>query len=228
MGLRPKTVQRWSQYLSHQLQGKNEGQRAWFYPYDETQLPWIYWRIWSKMGPKIMLLTLRGLGKKKKKKPSPRFSLSLWFRQIDGSELGKECCFCPGCGFGSDEGTQSAVGYRGCLGHVRSDTLVAAPPACACVFNDRSLRKCEYFSGRFCFVTWPSFLGPFPSFEAIVFLTWQMYSGKLTANYLKEQGEWKPTQGWNTEQLIQSKKMLFENEKEIHIHLRESFLPEWN
>lgn len=108
-----------------------------------------------------MLLKLRGLKMKD-------FPLGLRVSQIGDGEMGTECCFCPGHGFG----TQSPTGSRGWPGKACSDASALSGPAHAVLMTDHSGNVNISLGGlRFCFATWPSFLGPFPSFEAIVFLT---------------------------------------------------------
>lgn len=85
------------------------------------------------------------------------FPFGLWLSRIDGSEPGEGCCFCPGYRFGSDQGTQNTGEHSGWPGNPCSDTGIC-PSVWACIFDDRSLRKCECFHRRFYFVTWPSLL----------------------------------------------------------------------
>lgn len=158
---------------------------AGFSPYQDMHLPGIPHCSRLSGMALIILLKLRGLTMKD-------FPLGLWLSKIDDHERGKECCFCPGDGFG----TQSPTG---CSGRPVWAVLLWcwSPPAPRMQFWWQIIQETCVFPWevlRFCFVPWFSFSGPFPfpSLEAFVFLTWQMSSGKLMVNYLKGEGNIKP------------------------------------
>ena len=75
-----------------------------------------------------MLLKLRGLKKKSQVQDLP---LSLWFSQVDGSDLGKGCCFCPGYGFGSDKELKALLGTV--AGQVTFALTLCRLPSCLCM-----------------------------------------------------------------------------------------------
>lgn len=146
----------------------------------------MYWARWAL---KWWLLKLKGL---KKKSQVQDFPLSPWFSQRDGSELGEGCRFCPGCGFGSDQGTQSTNGDSGWPGNVCSDTvLFALLRVRAFLMTDHS-GNVNISVGGFALPLGLVF-GSFPFLWSHC-LTWETYSGKLMADYPKEEGKRKPTQ----------------------------------